>query len=175
MSNANLYTSPFVINVPTRGLLAGETMHPIVQWLENLNIKWNMTSMFVNKKHRCYCPTQLDTATNSVDRSTCNWSYLICKLIWFLLHSWKLILLYLFSFHCCFISFPLFAVGISLPFFALETSIRLIRLGPSLEQLRPSNRPQPARLWWIITEFMGFILQSLELRAVVFRLKLSSD
>ena len=27
-------------------------MHAIVQWLENLNIKRNMTSMFVNKKHR---------------------------------------------------------------------------------------------------------------------------
>ena len=35
-----------------RGLLAVETMHAIVQWLENLNIKRNMTSMFVNKKHR---------------------------------------------------------------------------------------------------------------------------
>ena len=47
-------TSPIVINVPTRGLLAGETMHATVQWLENLNIKRNMTSMFVNKKHRYY-------------------------------------------------------------------------------------------------------------------------
>ena len=47
-----LVTSPIVINVPTRGLLAVETMHAIVQWLENLNIKRNMTSMFVNKKHR---------------------------------------------------------------------------------------------------------------------------
>ena len=47
-----LVTSPIVINVPTRGLLAIETMHVIVQWLENLNIKRNMTSMFVNKKHR---------------------------------------------------------------------------------------------------------------------------
>ena len=46
-----LVTSPIVINVPTRGLLAVETMHAIVQWLENLNIKRNMTSMFVNKKH----------------------------------------------------------------------------------------------------------------------------
>ena len=44
--------SPIVINVPTRGLLAVETMHAIVQWLANLNIKRNMTSMFVNKKHR---------------------------------------------------------------------------------------------------------------------------
>ena len=34
-----LVTSPIVINVPTRGLLAVETMHAIVQWLENLNIK----------------------------------------------------------------------------------------------------------------------------------------
>ena len=47
-----LVTSPIVINVPTRGLVAVETMHAIVQWLENLNIKRNMTSMFVNKKHR---------------------------------------------------------------------------------------------------------------------------
>ena len=47
-----LVTSPIVINVPTRGLLAIETMHAIVQCLENLNIKRNMTSMFVNKKHR---------------------------------------------------------------------------------------------------------------------------
>ena len=51
-----LVTSPWpvVINVPTRGLLAVETMHAIVQWLANLNIKRNMTSMFVNKKHRYY-------------------------------------------------------------------------------------------------------------------------
>ena len=34
------------------GLLAVETMHAIVQWLPFLNIKRNMTSMFVNKKHR---------------------------------------------------------------------------------------------------------------------------
>ena len=47
-----LVTSPIVINVPTRGLLAVETMHAIVQWLANLNIKRNMTSMCVNKKHR---------------------------------------------------------------------------------------------------------------------------
>ena len=32
-----LVTSPIVISVPTRGLLAVETMHAIVQWLENLN------------------------------------------------------------------------------------------------------------------------------------------
>ena len=31
-------TSPIVINVPTRGLLAVETMHAIVRWLANLNI-----------------------------------------------------------------------------------------------------------------------------------------
>ena len=46
-----LVTSLIVINVPTRGLLAVEIMHAIVQWLENLNIKRNMTSMFVNKNH----------------------------------------------------------------------------------------------------------------------------
>ena len=47
-----LVTSPIVINVPTRGLLAVETMDAIVRWLANMNIKRNMTSMFVNKKHR---------------------------------------------------------------------------------------------------------------------------
>ena len=47
-----LVTSPIVINVPTSGLTASETMHAIVQWLANLNIKRNMTSMFVNKKLR---------------------------------------------------------------------------------------------------------------------------
>ena len=52
-----LVTSPIVINVPTRGLLAVETMHAIVQWLETLNIKRNMTTMFVNKKHRYMCFT----------------------------------------------------------------------------------------------------------------------
>ena len=46
-----LVTSHIVINVPTRGLLAVETLHAIVQWLANLNIKRNMTSMFVNKNH----------------------------------------------------------------------------------------------------------------------------
>ena len=46
-----LITSSIVINVPTRGLLAVETMYAIVQWLENLNIKRNMMSIFVNKKH----------------------------------------------------------------------------------------------------------------------------
>ena len=43
-----LVTSPIVISTPTRGLLAVETMHAIVQWLKNLNIKRNMTSLFVN-------------------------------------------------------------------------------------------------------------------------------
>ena len=74
MQNSNekqamfLVTTPVVIIVPTRGLLAVETMHAIVQWLANLNIKRNMTSMFVNKKHRgsyfivyCVgCPTPCD-------------------------------------------------------------------------------------------------------------------
>ena len=48
------FNIPHVINVRTRGLLAAETMYAIVRWLANLNIKRNMTSMFVNKKHR-YC------------------------------------------------------------------------------------------------------------------------
>ena len=47
-----LLTPPIVINVPTRGLMAVETMHAIGQRLENLNTKRNVTSMFVNKKHR---------------------------------------------------------------------------------------------------------------------------
>ena len=42
-------TSPIVINVPTRVLLAGETKGSLVWWLANLNIKRNLTSMFVNK------------------------------------------------------------------------------------------------------------------------------
>ena len=46
-----LVTPPIVINVRTRGLLAVETMHAIAQRLKNLNIKRNMTAMFVNKKH----------------------------------------------------------------------------------------------------------------------------
>ena len=53
-----LVTSPIVINVPTRGLLAVETMHAIVRWLANLNIKRNITSMFVNKKHRYASPVR---------------------------------------------------------------------------------------------------------------------
>ena len=32
--------------------MAVETIHAIVRWLANLNIKRNLTSMFVNKKHR---------------------------------------------------------------------------------------------------------------------------
>ena len=47
-----LVTSPIVIIVPARGLLAVETVHAIVQWLANLNTKRNMTLMFVNKKNR---------------------------------------------------------------------------------------------------------------------------
>ena len=47
-----LVASPIVINVPITCLLAVETMHAIVQWLANFNIKINMTSMFVSKKHR---------------------------------------------------------------------------------------------------------------------------
>ena len=41
-------TSPIVINVPTRALLAGETKGSFDRWLANLNIKRNLTSMFVN-------------------------------------------------------------------------------------------------------------------------------
>ena len=63
-----LVTSPIiVIIVPTRGLLAVETMHAIVQWLANLNIKRNMTSVFVNKKHRYnswLCAGSIDNVNN---------------------------------------------------------------------------------------------------------------
>ena len=41
--------SPIVINVPTRALLVGVTKGSFVRWLANLNIKRNLTSMFVNK------------------------------------------------------------------------------------------------------------------------------
>ena len=46
-----LVTSP-IVKCPTRGLLTVEIMYAIVQWLANLDIKRNVTSMFVNKKHR---------------------------------------------------------------------------------------------------------------------------
>ena len=42
-------TPPIVINVPTRALLAGDTKGSFVRWLANLNIKRNLTSMFVKK------------------------------------------------------------------------------------------------------------------------------
>ena len=66
-----LVTSPIDINEPTRGLLAVETMHAIVQWVANLNIKRFMTSMFVNKKHRS--TTQLFFAP------------LVIQLVWYIL------------------------------------------------------------------------------------------
>ena len=47
-----LVTSPIVINMPTRTQLAVGTMISFVPWLANLNIKRNVTSMFVNKKYR---------------------------------------------------------------------------------------------------------------------------
>ena len=55
--------------MPTRGLLTVEAMRAIVQWLANLNIKRNMTSMFVNKKHR-YTDTLVDrrSKTDSFSR-----------------------------------------------------------------------------------------------------------
>ena len=42
-------TSPIVISEPTSALLADETMGSFVRWLANLNIKSNLTSMFVDK------------------------------------------------------------------------------------------------------------------------------
>ena len=54
-----LVTSPIVINVPTRGLLAVETMYAIVQWLANLNIKRNVckqeTSLYTPYRIAAYC------------------------------------------------------------------------------------------------------------------------
>ena len=47
-----LVSSPIVNNMPTRTKLAVETTASFVQWLANLNIKRNVTSMFVNKKYR---------------------------------------------------------------------------------------------------------------------------
>ena len=47
-----LVTSPIFINMPTRTQLAVETITSFVPWLANLNIKRNVTSMFVNKKYR---------------------------------------------------------------------------------------------------------------------------
>ena len=41
--------SPIVIYVPTRASLVGEIKDYFVRWLANLNIKRNLTSMFVNK------------------------------------------------------------------------------------------------------------------------------
>ena len=49
--------SPIVIYVPTRALLVSKTKGSFVRWLANLNIKRNLTSMFVNK----YLPYWIDT------------------------------------------------------------------------------------------------------------------
>ena len=59
-----LVTSPIVINVPTRGLLAVETMHAIVQWLANLNIKGNMTP-------RLFICTLFGEVMTQISRSSC--------------------------------------------------------------------------------------------------------
>ena len=42
-------TSPIDITVPTRALLDAETKGSFVRWLDHLNIKRNLTSMFVNR------------------------------------------------------------------------------------------------------------------------------
>ena len=47
----NIMMSPIVINMPTRALLATETKGSFVWWLANLNIKRNLTSMFVLPLH----------------------------------------------------------------------------------------------------------------------------
>ena len=49
--------SPIAINVPTRALLTDETKGSFVRLLANLNIKRNLTSMFLNK----YLPYQAGT------------------------------------------------------------------------------------------------------------------
>ena len=49
--------SPIAINVPTRALFADETKGSFVRLLANLNIKRNLTSMFLNK----YLPYQAGT------------------------------------------------------------------------------------------------------------------
>ena len=41
--------SPIDINVPSRALLDAETKGSFVRWLANLNIKRNVTSMFINR------------------------------------------------------------------------------------------------------------------------------
>ena len=62
-----LVTSPIVINVPTRGLLAVETMYAIVRWLANLNIKRNVckqeTSLYFSRIF------QQDVLTGRTDES----------------------------------------------------------------------------------------------------------
>ena len=55
-------TSPIVINVPTRALLVGETKGSFVRWLANLNIKRNLTAMFVNK----YLPYTVSLLTRTI-------------------------------------------------------------------------------------------------------------
>ena len=56
------------MHAPTRGLLAVETMHAIVHWLENLNIKRIMTSMFVNKIYRYKLAGMAPTANIKMER-----------------------------------------------------------------------------------------------------------
>ena len=51
-SDVSRYVTSSYYCANQRFLLAVEKMHAIVQWLANLNIKINMTSMFVNKKDR---------------------------------------------------------------------------------------------------------------------------
>ena len=51
-----LVTSPIVVNLPTRGLLAVETMYDIVQRLAKLNIKRNMTRNIAVHVYIRKCP-----------------------------------------------------------------------------------------------------------------------
>ena len=53
-------TSPIDINVPTRTLLDAETKGSFIRWLANLNIKRNLTSMFVNR----YLPYKFSMRTS---------------------------------------------------------------------------------------------------------------
>ena len=46
---AKIIDDAIVINVPAKALLADDRKGSLVRWLANLNIKRNLTSVFVNK------------------------------------------------------------------------------------------------------------------------------
>ena len=63
-------TSPIVINVPTRTFLAGQTRGCFVRCLVNLNIKRNLTTMFV-KKYLPYSFGKINTSLFEVKLWSC--------------------------------------------------------------------------------------------------------